>query len=79
VIDFYRLVADQVNANGLPNLQAYKVVLEANEYPLEAHGWLMRAAGTLHRLVQKIEIVDWISEVGKPYRHVTAEDLHSGD
>ena len=77
-IDFYRLVADQANANGLPNFTAYQVVLNAQDYPSHLHGWLLQTAGLLHRLLAKIETVDWLRETGKPYRLITREDVTDG-
>jgi len=68
-------VADQTSDSGLPSFPAYKVVLDAHGYPAHLHGWLLHTAGLLHRLISKVERVEWMRECGKSYRYVTREDV----
>ena len=74
-IDFFRNVADQTTANGLPDFASYRAALVAFDYPHDMHGYLMKTAGLLCRLVSKIEVVDWGSELGKWRKDVTIGDV----
>ena len=74
-IDFYLSVADQTTDSGLPSFPAYKVALDAHSYPPSLHGWLLKTAGLLHRLISKVETVEWFRECGKSYRDITREDV----
>jgi len=62
----------------MPSYQSYKIVLDAHGYPDSDHGWLMQTAGLLHRLLSKVESVNWIQECGKSYRDITPEDVTDG-
>ena len=75
VIEFYRLVSDQTNSNGLPSFPGYKVALDAHGYPAYLHGWLLQTAGLLHRLLNKQEFVNWLGECKKGFRFITREDV----
>lgn len=65
-----------------PRLEAYEAAARIYGYPVSEHGRLIRGAITLHRLVHKIDKIDWFAELGQAFRSVRAipeEAFFDGD
>ena len=61
--------------SGAPRLEGYEAAARLFGYQKSEIGWLVTTACLIHRLVQRQEHVDWITETGKPYRLVGYEDV----
>jgi hypothetical protein len=86
IVGFYQRVADQyINQPDLrigkdipvltPRLEGYEAVLRVSRYPREMWQTLMDGAAMLHRLVQRMDRVDWPRETGKTLATVRPEDI----
>jgi hypothetical protein len=79
LIGFYRTVQDQIDGmSGAPRLDGYSAAVELHGYPPELRSWLVQGAAMLARLISKQDQVDWLRELGKPMRYVTAAELIDG-
>lgn len=87
VINFYRKVSDQyINQTPMgakepivtPRVEAWEAVLRLHNYPEQDWRWLLETGTLLHRLIHKMEQVDWMAETGKRYRDITSEDVTDG-
>lgn len=75
LINFYRIVASQVDMNGNPRLEAYECALRSYEYPKKHWSHLMSGSMTLHRLIAKQDVVDWKRELGVRFDQVTVDQV----
>jgi hypothetical protein len=82
IIGFYSRVQDQCinqNAGGTPfmspRLEGYEAAARIYGYDERDRRRLIEGALMLHRLVQKIDVVNWPQETGKDRRALTYEDF----
>jgi hypothetical protein len=90
-IDFFHKVSDQyINqtpmgaGKGQPailtvRLEGIHAALKLYDYPESQWAWLTDTANLIHRLLHKIEEVEWLRETGKSYRDITIEDVTDGE
>jgi hypothetical protein len=58
-----------------PRIESYRAALELYGYPRTSWAWLTDGALLLHRLLHKLEHINWYAEFGKPLSQLSAGDF----
>ncbi len=62
-----------------PRLEGYEAALRLHGYAESDWPWLVNWGQCIHRLVHKMERINWHQELGKSFAEVEPEDVEAVD